>query len=209
MDDKMNGFELRKNKKMESILRATIELFCQRGLKAVSIAEIAEKAHVSQVSIYNYFGSKTKLARQAVFSLMDEKTVEFEVLLHSELSFQEKFAQMVFEKTQTRDQYSEAFFQSDIWTDPQIQSYMEEFMQTRAVPLVLDLIEQGRKEGCVNQQISDQAILIYIRMFNEILNRESLSTDIRYEMASLFFYGLLGMPVGCVTGGRFSCYITK
>lgn len=52
---------------MQSILQTAIELFSVWGIKAVSIAEIAQKANVSQVSIYNFFGSKDNLAKQVIY----------------------------------------------------------------------------------------------------------------------------------------------
>lgn len=189
-----NGFQLRKQKKMDGILRAAVKLFSRRGVKEVTIAEIAKKAGVSQVSIYNYFGSKRDLARQAVFAIMNENMAVFETLVNSDLSFQEKFGRMVWEKMQTRDQYGEEFIQSDIWMDPDIQAFLDEFIHTRVVPLMLELVEQGRREGCVNPEISDRAILVYIRMFYKLAARENFPVNIKYELAALFFYGLLGMP---------------
>jgi AcrR family transcriptional regulator len=53
----MNGFERRKKRKRENICRAAFELFCTLGMQKTKIAQIAKKADVSQVTIYNYFGS--------------------------------------------------------------------------------------------------------------------------------------------------------
>ena len=53
----MNGFEKRRLKKKNSILIAALTLFKQYGYRKVTVAEIADKASVSQVSIYNYFKS--------------------------------------------------------------------------------------------------------------------------------------------------------
>ncbi len=63
----MNGFERRRELKKKSILQAAYDLFSARGIKDVGIAEIAQKAAVSQVSIYNFFDSKENLVRQAMF----------------------------------------------------------------------------------------------------------------------------------------------
>ena len=53
----MDGFNRRKEQKKESIRRAALELFKVYGFKKVSINDIASKAGVSQVTIYNHFGS--------------------------------------------------------------------------------------------------------------------------------------------------------
>lgn len=55
----MNGFTRRTKEKMETIEEATISLL-DLGIDNIKIADIAAKAMVSQVSIYNYYGSKDK-----------------------------------------------------------------------------------------------------------------------------------------------------
>lgn len=42
--NKLNGFQRRKETKMKNILLAAYELFSSRGIKDVSIAEIAKKS---------------------------------------------------------------------------------------------------------------------------------------------------------------------
>jgi len=65
----MDGFDRRKEHKKESIVRAALELFQTYGFKKASINEIAHKAGVSQVTIYNHFGSKEGLVREVVKKL--------------------------------------------------------------------------------------------------------------------------------------------
>ncbi|MDR0433692.1 MAG: TetR/AcrR family transcriptional regulator, partial [Gracilibacteraceae bacterium] len=62
----MNGYEKRTDVKKKAILAAARELFAARGLRDVHVNEIAKLANVSQVSIYNYFGDKNSLAREAL-----------------------------------------------------------------------------------------------------------------------------------------------
>ena len=62
----MNGFERRKEKKKESIRRAAMELFGAYGFGKVSINDIARKAGVSHVTIYNHFNSKEELISDVV-----------------------------------------------------------------------------------------------------------------------------------------------
>ena len=57
----MDGFEKRREQKKKDILKAALSLFQQYGVQKVTISEIAKKANVSQVTIYNYFESKDNL----------------------------------------------------------------------------------------------------------------------------------------------------
>jgi AcrR family transcriptional regulator len=51
----LDGFEKRRNDKKKAIMQTALELFDQYGFDKVTVTEIANKAHVSKVSIYNFF----------------------------------------------------------------------------------------------------------------------------------------------------------
>ena len=68
----MDGYERRRQNKKNAILKAALELFSMYGYNKVSVAEIARKASVSQVSIYNYFNSKENLKQELLIKLMDD-----------------------------------------------------------------------------------------------------------------------------------------
>lgn len=189
----MNGFERRKKAKMESILHAAFELFCSRGIKAVSVAEIAKQAKVSQVSIYNFFGNKENLVRESIFCFMNIKMKEYEVLFDSDLPFMDKFQKMISEKLDV-DHYSEEFFQIVLWDDPVVQHFIQEYYQTRSLPLMMKFIEQGKAEGFVDPDITNESVLLYLEMFWEVVSKKKLSIKSRKELGKLFFYGLLGKP---------------
>lgn len=191
---KMNGFQRRRELKKQRILQTAIELFSTRGIKAVSIAEIAEMANVSQVSIYNFFGSKEELARQAIFTLTNEQMKWFETLVTSDGSFREKFESLVSENTQITGKYSEEFRHSIPWDDCVVRDFMDEYYQNRTIPLLMQLIEQGKKEGGVDSGLSNEAILLYIDLFKPLMAKKTIPITVRRDLKALFFYGLFGKP---------------
>ncbi|HET7616621.1 MAG TPA: TetR/AcrR family transcriptional regulator, partial [Bacillales bacterium] len=89
----MDGFERRRERKKENIRRAALELFTTHGVQKVSVAEIARKANVSQVTIYNYFGSKSDLLRDAIKKFMEETWENYHVLLAGNAPFPDKIKQ--------------------------------------------------------------------------------------------------------------------
>lgn len=189
---KMNGFELRKQKKMDSILRAAKELFSQKGIKAVTIAEIAKKAQVSPVSIYNFFGSKDNLVKEVFFSIMDEQMKDYEKLLESDLSFKEKFKKMVLMKLDAVEQFGPLIVQSPIWNEPFIRNIINHFYDTRTIPFMKKFIEQGKKEGIVNPDVSTESIILYVEMFKSLLDKPIISKQQAYDLIHLSFFGILG-----------------
>jgi AcrR family transcriptional regulator len=177
---------------MKSILRAAYDLFSARGTKDVSIAEIAKEAGVSQVSIYNYFQSKANLVRQAIFAFMNEKMEESEKILESELAFQKKLEKLFFISDEADRPSSPEFFLSAMGSDPLIQNMIEEYYHSRTEPFIMRLVGQGKKEGCIDPDLSDEAIRLYIGAIQNVLVQSSPSKKVRLDLDALFFYGLQG-----------------
>ena len=62
--------------------------------------------------------------------------------------------------------------------------------------MVMEIIEQGRREGYINNNISNETILFFMGMFWEAVNRPELfleeNKSIQLELSELFFYGIVG-----------------
>ena len=119
----MKGFERRKEQKRESILRAALELFQSFGFKRVSISEIARRAGVSPVTIYNHFGNKQGLIRDTVKSLSQNALENYRTIIRSEKPFNEKLEAIVLNKSEIASQFQGELLQSIIQNDPEIQQY--------------------------------------------------------------------------------------
>ncbi len=192
----MNGFQRRREMKKKNILRAAFELFSSRGLKDVTIVEIASKADVSQVSIYNFFQSKENLVRQAIFAFMDEEMKESRRVLEAEIPFHEKLEKLFFITEEARDQFNPVFLLSAIASDPLMRSLMEEYYHLQTEPFILRLIEQGKDQGVISKNLSDEAVRLYIQALQGILLQPGLSHQVWRDIDGLFFYGLQGKPPG-------------
>lgn len=190
----MDGFQRRREKKMKSILRAAFELFIARGIKDVTMGEIAQKAGVAQASIYNFFQSKENLVRETLFTFLDDQMRESERVLESDLPFRQKMEKLLFQTDEATRQTSPEFFQSAIASDPLIQTLLEEYTKIKTPPFMMRLVEQGRAEGCINRDLSDEAILLYIRALQAVGMQSEVSKKARLDLNALFFYGLLGKP---------------
>ena len=125
----MDGFEKRREQKKRDILNAALALFMEYGLQKVSITEIAKKANVSQVTIYNYFESKENLVRLVFKFYVDQIWDEQKHLLANDLPFNEKIKKIIFEKGIAANQISERFFQDFMKDYASGQSYVEEVYQ--------------------------------------------------------------------------------
>lgn len=191
----MDGFEKRREQKKKDILNAALALFMKYGIQKVSITEIAKKANVSQVTIYNYFESKDNLVRLVFKFYVDQVWDEQKHLLVNDLPFNEKIKKIIFEKGIAANQISERFFQDFMKDYASGQSYVEEIYQKEALPLFIKLFNEGREQGYIDSEISNEAILFYLKMFQEYLQQEDVATmtlPIAEDLTKLFFYGIAG-----------------
>lgn len=120
---------------------------------------------------------------------------DYEKLIDSDLPFDEKFKRMIFMKLDSVDHYSPLILQSPIWTDPLIRDFIENFYETKTIPMVKKLVEQGKKEGSINSNISTESILLYVQMFKNLLDKPIVSKQEAYDLIYLCFFGLLGKPI--------------
>jgi len=191
----MNGYEKRTKLKKDSIINAAWELFSKRGITDVHISEIAAKAKVSQVSIYNYFGDKKTLAREVLASYLDKAIKGYDEILEREISFSEKLKLIIDKKNKATTELSRSAFSEYAWEDKLLQQVYKKAVNSKAISVYKKFIELGKKENAIDKNIPDDAILAFLLSSVSIIEQSDyLKTSPEYKMGilQLFFYGLLG-----------------
>ncbi len=195
----MNGFERRKEQKKDSIRRAALELFQAYGFKKVSINDIAQKAGVSQVTIYNHFGSKDELVRDVIKNLFYSMLEKYRGIVKEEKPFLQKLEAIVFDKSELIGQFQGELRQAVFSQDPEMRQFVESIWQGEINQLLIDLFEDGRKQGYISTDLSREAILTYYEIFRQgIYNSPHIQAKLEgnpkliRELVSVFTYGLNG-----------------
>lgn len=191
----MNGYEKRTAGKKAAITAAAQELFFARGIQAVSVKEIAAAAGVSQVSIYNYFGDKTGLAKAAFAAVIDEALSSYQAILQSDRPFDEKLAAVMAHKGELAGKLAAAHFGEQAWDDAALRQLFQESIRERALALYREFIELGKREGRIDAAIPTGAALTYIELSLALFRQpDFLATDAEHKtgMMHLFLYGLMG-----------------
>ena len=137
----------------ESILKAAIEVFSQKGFKSASISEIAQKAGVADGTIYQYFKNKEDL----FFSIPIEKTNEF----RSQLELHLEGISGAFNKIRKFVWYFLYFFKTNPGYGRILMLEMrvsKSFVKTKtygflkqSVGQVVEIITEGQKEGVIRK----------------------------------------------------------
>jgi AcrR family transcriptional regulator len=198
----MDGFERRKKRKKESIINAALELFHAHGFKKVSINEIAKKAGASPVSIYNHYGSKDGLIKNVVKQLLNEIFEKRRSIIEADVSFPDKMQQLLTAKTSAAHDFQGEHFQVDIYSDPELQDYMENVIMKKAYEQMVAFFDEGKRDGYINPALSSKTIITYFEIFqqgwaglkNLPKDPEKLSELIK-ELFNLSLYGFMGKPV--------------
>ncbi|PLR67595.1 TetR/AcrR family transcriptional regulator [Bacillus sp. UMB0893] len=195
----MNGFERRKQSKMEQIQKAAFHLFSQYGVNKVNIQEIAASANVSQVTIYNYYGSKDALAVEVIKAFLQEQLDFYTELLDLNIPFQEKMERLVVRKIADSAAIGSVLLEYIMSNEGEIKHIMNEFTVHHSIPLLKRLIDSGKEKGHIRDDLSFETIRFYFNMFaSEVYKHPQFIVEYedRNKMAKeflhLFFYGLTG-----------------
>lgn len=200
----MDGFARRKEQSKQDIRKAAWELFGQFGVEKVSIVDIAHKAGVSQATIYNNFGSKEALVREFVTSMVNQLINQVQEVLSCDQPYWEKVAAFIeFISVTMANGRSSAVgatsFTSSVIldNDPDIKK-IRDTAQERMSNLMLGLIREGKEQGQIQINLSDDAYRIYFKAFMDIFVDSqfqygySKDSKIVQELGSLMIYGLGG-----------------
>jgi AcrR family transcriptional regulator len=195
----MDGFERRKEQKKESIRRAALELFQSFGFRKVSVNEIARRAGVSQVTIYNHFGSKEELVRDVLKWFMLGLFEKYQGIMNSDLPFVQKLENIVFDKSEVVSQFQGQLVQAVVQNDPELRAFMDDIYLNRIMPMMMGFFEEGIQQGYIDRRFSLETILFYLEIIRrgffdmpDMSERTERNPALLKELIELMTYGLNG-----------------
>ncbi|MEH7450898.1 TetR/AcrR family transcriptional regulator [Gottfriedia acidiceleris] len=193
----MDGYKKRTLQKMESIEISTTKLL-SLPLNDIKIADIAKLANVSQVSIYNYYGSKEALLKATIIRLMNHYYEETKQMLSSDIPFNEKIKELFIRKKNSLDIINLEMFTALMKKDPELQELVLDFTMNKSFKLLTSLIDEGRSLGLVRNEVQNKTLLIYIQVLSQaFLNMDQTTSqyiqqkEVVDEIMNIFLYGLL------------------
>ena len=195
----MDGFERRKEQKKESIRRAALELFQNYGFKKVSVNDIAERAGVSQVTIYNHFTNKDALIHDVLQWYAMILVARYKNMIESDRPFNEKLEDIVFDKSEVVSQFQGELIKNWVQNDPNMQAFIENLYNNHVMPVARNFFQEGLQQGYIDRRFSLEAIMYYIEIIRrgffsspEISERAERNPAMVKELIELMTYGLNG-----------------
>jgi len=191
----------RKSRQRQGILDAGIKLFTHDGFKATHVATVAEAAGVSQVTLYKYFPSKLALGHQVVIEMINQGYASFQKLIDDEqVPFPEIIKAMIMNKVRLSDGIHPDFYQF-VLAEMQGKNGSNVVRQTYEdgeQKFWGAVIARGRAGGIISEDISDEALLIYLHMYVSYFSTANIPPATYQRLVNqlmhLFFYGFAGTP---------------
>lgn len=189
----MNGFEKRRAQKKDQIIKTTMALLNEKPLCKISTREIALKAEVSKVSIFNFFETKEMLIT-AVFEHYLEKVARLHQKISCKgLNFEETFNTKIQLMEDIRKKIGPQFYQNMIkFYKDEYQIYMNYYFNQGTAELH-ELFQKGRDEGFIRPDYSDELLTLYFAIFtNGMRHPKVLPKTYPYtrELFQMFLKGL-------------------
>lgn len=187
----LNKYENRTNKKKQAIITSAKKLFQEKGFANSSIKEIATEAHVSQVSIYNYFGNKEALVIECVKSIVQDTIGKANELLATNMPYLDKLnTALSLCSTGINASLTEYLTTSAI-ADKNFMKLLSDGVFELQKDLYLNFIEAGKKEGYIDPSLPTPLILKYVSAINTInISPENYHEEIKI-FHKLFLHGIL------------------
>ncbi|CAM4513277.1 AcrR family transcriptional regulator [Paenibacillus endophyticus] len=195
----MNGYRQRTENKRKAIQLAALDLFASHGIAKVSLAEIAKKARVSPVTIYNYFGTKDALVKAVMIYFLEEEWRRQIELMQSDLPFHVKVKKLMFDGEEWTGKWNKEILEELLSNDEEWKIMVENVFED-VLPELMRFIETGKNEGYIDHDLSSNTILVYFRLLKEIkltpiYKEVSTNTRMLEELSKIIFYGLLNYKI--------------
>lgn len=154
----------------EVIVKAAATLFHEKGYKAASMRDLAERVGVEAASLYNHIRSKTELLHDICFNVANVFWEHISKIEASEASPIEKLETLLrFHIKQMIENFEEVYISDREWrylADPYLSNFQNQRRNYRR--RFAAIIEQGIATGEINRIDASTAVLIVLHAVSGI-----------------------------------------
>ncbi|OON45770.1 TetR family transcriptional regulator [Bacillus anthracis] len=192
----MNGFEKVKEKKKRAIKEISSCFFNSAAGSEVKIEHIAKEANVSQVTIYNHFGSKDALFRELIQEFIICEFQYYKELAEEKLPFHDMMQKMIVRKMNTGGLFQPDMLLQMMQRDEILREFIYSYQNEKILPWYLEILERAQRNNEINPHLTKEMMLLYIQMFTKLgddFGAQLLEGDREkhiQDIVTMFFYGL-------------------
>lgn len=151
----------------DKIIQASLHLFFEKGIKAVSMDDVSKSVGVSKRTLYMAFESKDALLMACIEKVMYERMRFLDEIIDHADSFISLVARCVYEAMNFMQGISPAFFDDlDRYNYVSVNELMHNEVEKMRVKIA-QLIEDGKAQGLLIPTADSQLISYIVMMGNE------------------------------------------
>ena len=204
----LTGYDLRRQKKRQDIMRAAKALFVKHGIDRVTVDEIASTARVSKVTIYNHFGSRENLIQELILDILQDENEHLQYIAESDQSPADKIEAVMMMKIEGHETGNRGLILDAADRDADLKLKMEKAVQ-EGKKWMAEIYKQARSEGKADEKVTADTFYAYLEMMAAFACSAGLLENGQptEELRALFWNGIHGgmaKPAAQGGGGGFT-----
>lgn len=180
-----------------NILSAAQELFFRRGIKSVTLDDIASKLKISKKTIYENFENKDTIVFELVKAHLSHHKEEIQKLIEKSDNIIEETMNIVQCSSEMMNHINPVVFEDLKTYYPKVWKYLEEFKSSFIMQTIIKGLEKGQRQGLIRKDINIQ-LIAYLRLLQinllfetDILQKFNLSfNELQNQLTKHFLYGI-------------------
>lgn len=185
--------------KRDRIIKAAARLFNNTyNFNKVSMEDIAREANVSPTTIYNNFGNRDNLIISIIKHIHLAGLETYKAIIRADIPFPEKIKLSMERKINVVGELDWNLIDRMVSQDTGLADFAAEINETEAKPMLLELIEDGKQQGYIDPDLSNEAIMMYLEIlqqsgsaFFHIVSAPGVSPDALKDLNHILFYGFM------------------
>lgn len=182
----------------KNILAAAQELFFKKGIRKVTIDEIAVKLKMSKKTIYEHFENKDTIVFELVKSHLKTHKKEIESRIKKSSNVIEETLSIVQCSSEMMNHINPVLFEDLKTSYPKAWNYLEEFKKSFIMNLITRELEKGQKQGLIRKDINIK-LMAYLRLLQinilfetDILKEFNMNFyELQHQLTRHFLYGIV------------------
>lgn len=184
------------NRKYLDILTAAKTLFWKHGFRRVSVEEICKRAGTSKMTYYKFFPNKIELAKTVFNNVVNEGTVRFKEILHSNLSSSEIVKLFIQMKVEGVHDISKEFMNDFYFgSEAELKLFVTEITSKAWIDIANEF-KEAQKKGIFRKDFKPEFLLQVSYKLSEFFNDENIMKlysspeNLMAELTNFIAYGI-------------------
>lgn len=154
-------------KKKKAILDVTFALLNEKKINEITVEEIAEKAVVSKVTLFKYFGNKNHLMNLVIRQSLESIANDAHEISKSDLDFEATYRAIAQMKIHQLHHFSPVFSSNLMKQYASSPDFFDTDAQAQQMKIYKELLRKGHAEGKINRQLTENDLIFILHLLSE------------------------------------------